>query len=74
MNKVSPVPTISAAERERRAKAVSKANWSAEMEGLGKQTPEYNALSDLWIKGKISRAELEKRQIKMTRDRIKSRV
>lgn len=65
---------ISTEEIERRRKLVSEANWSAEMEGLGTQTEEYNALSELWITGQISDEELEERQMKMTMGRIKNSV
>ncbi len=61
---------LSDAEMARRRKLVSKANWSAEMEGLGRQSPEYNALSELWITGQISRDELERRTYQMVQDRI----
>lgn len=64
--------TISDEEVVRRRKLVSKANWSAEMEGLGRQTPEYNALSELWVSGEIDREELEKRRMEMVLDRVKN--
>ncbi|WP_353534043.1 hypothetical protein [Cognatishimia sp. WU-CL00825] len=56
---------------QRRRKIVSRANWSAEMEGLGRQTPEYNALSELWITGEIDRIELQERRMRMVLDRVR---
>lgn len=41
------------------------------MEGLGRQTPEYNALSELWITGKIDRQELQERRMRMVLDRMR---
>lgn len=43
--------SISDEEMTRRRKVGSKANWSAEMEGLGQQTLEFSALSEPWITG-----------------------
>lgn len=59
-------------EVARRKKVVSRANWSVEMEGLGKQTPEYGVLSELWITGEISRGELQNRRRQMVLDRIQN--
>lgn len=72
MSENSPQIIISEEEVARRRKVVSKANWSAEMEGLGRQTSEYNALSELWIIGEIGREELEKRRMEMVLDRVKN--
>lgn len=41
------------------------------MEGLGRQTPEYNALSELWITGEIDRQELRERRMRMVLYRVR---
>lgn len=64
---------ISPAEVARRRKIVAKADWSMRMEGLGKQTAEYDDLSELWITGQISKAELDERTAKMVTDYIRAR-
>jgi hypothetical protein len=64
---------ISPEDIARRRKIVAKADWSMRMEGLGKQTPEYDELSELWITGQISKAELDARTAKMVTDYIRAR-
>ncbi|MFV1630823.1 antitoxin VbhA family protein [Phaeobacter sp. JH20_18] len=64
---------ISPDEIARRRKIVAKADWSMRMEGLGKQTGEYDDLSELWITGQISKAELDARTAKMVTDYIRAR-
>ncbi len=64
---------INAAEQAMRRKRVTAANWSARMEGLGKQTPDYDALSELWITGQISREELEDRRMDMLKEYLRNR-
>ena len=64
---------ISPEEIARRRKIVASADWSMRMEGLGKQTPEYDELSELWITGQISKAELDARRVKMVMDYIRAR-
>jgi hypothetical protein len=65
--------TVSSEEEARRRKVVSKANWCVAMEGLGEPTPEYNALSELWITGKITREELRGRRRQQVMHRIGKR-
>ena len=50
----SPLPL---AEQERRRKIAAATNWSAEMEGLGKQRPEFAALTEEWVTGQVSDEE-----------------
>lgn len=57
----------------RRRNVVAVAGWSMRMEGLGKQTPEYDALSELWITGQISKTELNARTIQMVTEFIRER-
>lgn len=73
MNIQTRAATISAEEEGRRRRVVASANWSAEMEGLGSQTKDYDALSELWITGKISRDELDKRRRAMLKDYLSAR-
>lgn len=62
MNIQTKATLISHEEIARRRRIVEEANWSVRMEGLGEQDAEYNALSELWITGKITRDELELRR------------
>jgi hypothetical protein len=64
---------ISPGEIARRRKVVTAADWSMRMEGLGKQTPDYNALSELWITGQISKTELNARTKQMVTEFIRER-
>jgi len=58
-------------EQARRRKLVSSADWSAQMAGLGKPSPEAVALDELWITGQISREERHARIVDMVKARIR---
>lgn len=73
MGNLTPKSRIGPEEEARRRKVVSKANWSAAMEGLGEPTSEYSALSELWIAGVITREELRERRRQMVMVRIRKR-
>lgn len=64
---------ISPDEVARRRKAMSKAVWSARMEGLGKPTPEDEALSELWITGQISHDEMRRRRKLLVNEHLHER-
>ncbi len=64
---------VSSKEEARRRKVVSKANWSAAMEGVGEPTPEYTTISELWITGEITREELRERRGQLVKERIQQR-
>ena len=62
--------SISPEEIARRRKAMAEAVWSARMEGLGTPDAESEALSELWITGKISHAEMEIRRMALVMDHV----
>lgn len=64
-------PTISVEEQARRRKAVSSADWSCRMAGLGKPTAGRVALDEEWISGQITRSEYEARAIALAKQRLK---
>jgi hypothetical protein len=60
-------------EQARRRKLVSSADWSAQMAGLGKPSPEVVELDELWITGQISREERRARLHAMAQAMTKAR-
>ena len=60
-------------EQARRRKLVSSADWSAQMAGLGKPSPEVVELDELWITGQISREERSARLHAMAQAMTKAR-
>lgn len=74
MNTPDIKTSLSSEEVARRRKAMSKAVWSARMEGLGMPNAESVALSELWITGQISHEEMEKRRMVLVTDYLRDRV
>lgn len=64
-------PTLSADEQARRRKAVSSADWSCRMEGLGNPSADRSALDEQWIVGQITRSEYEARAVALVKQRLK---
>lgn len=64
--------SISPGEITRRRKAMAEAVWSARMEGLGTPDAESEALSELWITGKITHEEMETRRMALVMDHVRN--
>jgi hypothetical protein len=57
-------------EQARRREVVEQADWSCQMEGLGKPLPDRIVLDELWITGRIGRKDYEDRVIALAKGRV----